>query len=733
MDQAVVNSRDQVTSLLQEAYAIRISDLNLSAKLGEEALAISRGLADNELIGKSLNQLSLFYMIMGQHALSAAMAEEAIDHFKELNDEKGIADAKYNLAGIYYKTDNFHLGLIYLIDCLTIYKKFDDYHNQARVHKSLGTIYEFLGDRKNAVKSYEASIETAKKAGDPSLKSNAYNPLSGIYLKEGKIAEALEIIEKSITIKKEAGDTRGLAFALYGRAKVYTKTKQYTQAESDFIEALKIHESVGERLGTGMAYRKLAELYMAMGELQRAKSTLLKALDIANEYNIAMIRFKSNYHLYEICKTENDTINALNYLEQYLKQKEAVINTQTLQVIENYELITKMESLEKEAQLQQEKAEIIEKKNLAEQASKIKQDFLSTMSHEIRTPLNAVITISSLLQDKADPEEQELLNSLRFAGNNLLMLVNDILDFTRLDFDKTTLELHPADIRHLLENLIKTYESLAKEKGLKLFLRIDSEIAGSYKLDDTKISQIIGNILGNAIKYTERGKIEIDVEKIGETETSDQLHFSIKDTGAGIAEDFIPQIFDSFSQPKSHTTRKQGGSGLGLAIVKKLADLHNTTVYVKSTVGQGSEFYFVLELKRSDTPIKTLAITPDKIKGKTVLLAEDNVINAMVAIKLLSNWGVTTVHAKNGIETVEKAKLKNFDFILMDIHMPEMNGFDAAKNIRLNENLNKNTPIFALTADITAEQQEEYVSYFNTFLRKPIDIDKLFEALSKVE
>ncbi len=719
----------QITSLLDEAYICRINDLKRSTELASEALRLSREMNDKGLMGKCLSMLSLFTMIMGEHKASMSMSQEAMGYFEELKDEKGIADAKYSIAGIYYKTDNYHLGLVYLIDCLTTYRKFNDYHNQARVQKSLGTIYEYFGDQKNAVKSYESAIDAARLAEDLNLESNAYNPLSGIYLNLGEIDKAGEIIEKSIAIKKQTGDTRGLAFALYGRGKVFVKTGKFKEAENDFIEALRIHQNMKERLGSGMVYYKLAALYVIMELIDKAKETLQTALEFSEEHNIVMVKFNSYYLLYEIYKKENNPEKALESLEKYLSVKEAVINTQTLKIIENYELLNKMESIEKEAQAQLEKAEIIEKKNRAEQAAQVKQEFLSTMSHEIRTPLNAVLTIASLLSEKSNKEDKQLLDSLKFAGNNLLLIINDILDFTKLDSGKVQLELRTGNIKLLLENIKNTYASLAREKGLTLSLNIDSEIHKFYELDETKISQILGNLITNAIKFTDEGGVALRVEMVNHAGDSDTIKFSVKDTGIGISKDDSNEIFASFFQPKSITTKKHGGSGLGLAIVKKLVALHGSSVHVNSKVGAGSEFYFELSLKKSIAPDHIIIKPSNFLKGKTVLLAEDNIVNAMVAVKLLSNWEVTTVHAKNGLEAIEKSKLKPYDFILMDIHMPEMDGFEATKQIRKGLTPNKNTPIFALTADITAEHQKEYNTYFNGFLHKPIEIDKLYAAL----
>ncbi len=718
-----------INELLAIAYSARINNLRHSVELAEKALSLSREIHDEHLEGRSLNQLSLYFMIMGEYEKSTGTSKEAIRIFENLNDEKGIADAKYNIAGIYYKTDNYHLGLAYLIDCLDIYKRYDDFHNVSRTEKSIGTIYEFFGDHNNAVKSYLDAIESGKKTRDPNLESNVYNNLSGLYLKQNKIPDAADLIERSIDIKRITGDTRGLAFAIYGRGKLYTRIGRFKDAEKDFKEAIEIHKEMGEKLGLGMAYHKLGVLYLEMGRLDEAKTIANEAIAFSNKHNIVIIKFKCDYLLYRICKLENNPAGALEYLERYFKEKEAVINTQTLKVIENYELITRMKTFEKEAELQKEKAEIIEKKNRAEELARMRQEFLSTMSHDIRTPLNAVITIISLLEEKNDPEQKQLIDSLKFASGNLLGIINDILDFTKLDSDKAKLELRSTLFKPLLKNICGTYDSLAKQKGLKLTLKMGAGIAESYDLDETRVTQILGNLLNNAIKFTDKGRIDVEVNKLSSDQQSDRLLFKVIDTGEGIPEEYFDEIFNSFSQTRPITTRKHGGAGLGLAIVKKLVALHGGEVKVGSKLGNGSAFSFELQLTKSVMSAKASVDFSGALENKIALVAEDNDINAYVIRKLLTRLGVVSELAINGVEAVEMAGKKSFDFILMDIHMPEMDGFDAAAHIRNNDNPNTKTPIFALSADITASSQEKYVHYFNAFLWKPLQIEKLHEAL----
>jgi signal transduction histidine kinase/CheY-like chemotaxis protein len=725
----IKKSVHQIESSLDTAYKSRISDLSQSISVTEQALSDSRQLGDKRLIAKSLSNLSLFYMISGEHHKSMVKSEEAISLFTELEDEKGIADVKYNIAGIHYKTDNFHSGLTYLIDCLPVYRKYNDHFNLARTEKSLGTIYEYIGDENSAITAYENSIAAATAAGDENLKSNVYNPLSGIYLKRGETQRALDIIQKSIAIKTKTGDIRGLAFALYGRGKVYTRLERYTEAENDFTEALKIHLENGEKLGTAMTYRKMGMLYDAMNDTEKAKNTFKEALNYSNKYNIAIIKIKSAYHLYRLYKKENDVAQSLAYLEEYVQQREKVINTQTLKVMESYELKSNMELMEQQARMEKERAEILEKKNIAEQSSKVRQEFLSTMSHEIRTPLNAVTTIVSLLKDRTDPEEQQLINSLRFSSANLLQIINDILDFTKLESGNSKLELRPFSLKKLVQNIGDTYRPMASEKGLQINMHIDDTLADGYEMDETKLMQILGNLVSNAVKYTEKGTVDITVSKKDSEGEFHTVRYCVKDTGVGITEQNLKRIFDEFFQPENITTRKEKGTGLGLAIVKKLVELHGSAITAESEPGVGSVFCFNLKLKPAKLMAQSAERKRDGLHDKLILLAEDNVVNAMVATKLLANWGATTEHVITGLDAVEKTMSKTYDIILMDLHMPGMNGYDATRNIRKEGNPNLHTRIYALTADITADQEDEYVGLFNGFLRKPIEIDTMYNTL----
>lgn len=707
-------------------------DLEIALDFVKQASDISTKIDDIGLIAKSRHQLAEIYSKLGDTDKSIHLIKEAINLYQIINDEGLIAKGKFKLADIYFKSENYHLSLIYLLDSLNIYNKLDDNYNKSCVQTSLGRIYEYFGDEGNAIMAYEKSVTAAKKIGNQNLESDAYNPLSGIYLNQNNVEKAEELIDLSLKMKKASRDIRGLAFAFYGKAKICVKKKQIHRAADLYNQSIMLNREKGEIMGLGMCYYKLGVMYFEAGESSRAIEALKGALNFANTYKLTVIKTKCYNFLYRIYKSDNDLKNALHYIEEYTEGRDNLIGIQTQKVIDSYDAITTMERLEQEAENEREKAVILKKKDLAEQATKMKQDFLSTMSHEIRTPLNAVTTITSLLQENQDQDQTSLLSSLNFSANNLLRIINDILDFNKLDVDKLKLQPSIGEFKSLIENIHTAYNSMAVEKGIDLNLDLDAKLSDHYKVDETRITQILGNLLSNAIKFTEKGSVNIKIHLEKVKGKNDLIHFAIRDTGIGISREFLPEVFDSFSQPQLHKTKKYGGSGLGLAIVKKLIELHQSNIFVDSEEKGGTVFYFSLELERAAAVPQKANIQKEKLKDKTILLAEDNSINAMVSMKLLSNWGLKVEHAKDGGEAVQMASQRIYDCILMDIHMPIMDGFEAANTIRLSNGANSKSPIYALTADVIAGQENEGAKIFDGFLLKPIEQEKLYSALSSL-
>jgi len=373
----------------------------------------------------------------------------------------------------------------------------------------------------------------------------------------------------------------------------------------------------------------------------------------------------------------------------------------------------------------------------AEYALNAKSEFLSTMSHEIRTPLNAVIGMTYLLQQNEPREDQKVnLNALSFSANNLLFIVNDILDYNKIEAGKVRFESVEMNLIVITKNIIAGLKSYATEKGIQLKLFTDESLNKTIIGDPTRISQVINNLVHNAIKFTSNGYVKLELSV--ESETNDQItvKVSIKDTGIGIEPEKQKLIFEQFTQADSSISRNFGGTGLGLAISKKLLKLQNTNLHLISEVGKGSEFYFIQtfaiatnqknEISFSKT-INLPQINAKPLKGISILLVEDNEMNILVAETFLDGWGVKVDIARNGQEAVEKVDETKYHLILMDISMPVMDGYTATKIIRAK---GIKTPVIALTASLASEVESQTSACgFNDIIVKPFIPEELYKKV----
>ncbi len=387
---------------------------------------------------------------------------------------------------------------------------------------------------------------------------------------------------------------------------------------------------------------------------------------------------------------------------------------------------------------------LIEAKEKESMANKAKDEFLTTMSHEIRTPLNAVIGISHLLLlENPKPEQLENLSTLKHSSEHLLCLVNDILDFNKIASGQLELEERDFSLNQVLNGLGSIFHNSAKEKDIRLLIKKDTSIPKTFIGDSTRLSQILTNLVSNAIKFTEEGKVKVDIEVLEVKEDFYFLEFVISDTGIGIPEDKKDKIFLSFAQANSDTTRKYGGTGLGLAICKRLLEIMDSDLELESEVGKGSTFSFKLKLQKSSMTDHQEDIysfdaksfhEQDNLKGTRILVAEDNKVNIMVIEKFLSKWQVDFEIAENGLIALNKALENTYDMILMDLQMPVMNGFEASKAIRDSNNpLNKVMPIYALSASTGMDIKNQLGEYgIDGLICKPFNPTELFKTLTSI-
>jgi PAS domain S-box-containing protein len=381
--------------------------------------------------------------------------------------------------------------------------------------------------------------------------------------------------------------------------------------------------------------------------------------------------------------------------------------------------------------------ELISAKEEALQLSRAKDMFMGVMSHEIRTPLNAVIGMSHLLlNDNPLESQKENLGILKFSAENLMTLINDVLDFTKIETGNVELEIAQLDIRDMIQSIIGSMKYKANEKNIYLTKSIDEAIPAIVMGDRARLVQILLNLVSNSVKFTSQGGVNIDLKVIEQTKDTVRIRFGVSDTGIGIAENKLNTIFESFKQAEADTTRHYGGTGLGLAISKRLIELHDSRINVDSVLGHGSTFWFTITFNKLIDHTVNYNNKVETGLNINVLVVDDNQINRLLINKVLKKWGATADFAENGQEAIDKLELhKNFDVVLMDIHMPLMGGLEATGVIRSkSEPYFQKLPIIALTASMLSNQMGQIESAgMNDYILKPFDPTTLFEKLSRYQ
>lgn len=696
------------------------------------------------------------------------MTEEIISKSKELHYKAGLGNGKNHKGACYWIMGEYEEGLIELTEAYNIAIEIEDQIIEAKVLNNFGRIYRGLGDLANAIKNFEAALELNERNGNEFLQTinltnisilyydlgdydtaleyalkclpifekykntvrlmDIYNTLGDIYFKKENYEEAL----KYFKINRQLSDpeTANRALADSGIGKVLFKQRHFEEAKEYLLTSMKEAEYVENIETEIIANFYYGKLNKEQGNYSLALQNIEKAYDLAQDTLRKHDLMNIHESLSEIYDIIGNIPKAFNHLKSFEKLKEEIFQQATLNKLRNLQIKSQVEVAKKE-------------KELALQTAYLKQQFMANMSHEIRTPMNAILGLTRLLIEKnPKPDQIKYLNAIKQSSDNLLIIINDILDFSKIEAGKITIEHHPFSLRSIVENIKEMMDIKAQEKTLDFTTNIEDKVPDQLIGDSTRLTQILVNLIGNAIKFTEKGSVLINISTLEQHEDQVSLKFDVIDTGIGISKEYVNRIFESFTQAGTDTARKFGGTGLGLTISKQLVDLMDGKIYVESEQNVGTRFTVELQFSfthQAINPIKESVITTEELRKLNhchILLVEDNEFNQMVAEDTLKEAlpNIEIDIAENGKEAVEMVLQNNYDIIIMDIQMPVMNGVDATKAIRLlDDEQKKNISIIAMTANVLQEDVKNYLEVgMNAYISKPFKIQELITKISRL-
>jgi signal transduction histidine kinase/ActR/RegA family two-component response regulator len=691
------------------------------------------------------------------------------------------------------RSQDFDVAIVNLTKANKLISKTKNDQLKAEIQLETAELHYFLQNYEKAATDLSKAISLLNNLKKKEKLGHAYN-LNGLILTQlGQVEEAEAYLKDADALLTRDNDEAGQANVILSLGLLELKKQNYKASVNYFDAGIPIFNSYNLHYQEALSYIKKADGLLNLETSTNSSNNFLTQADIALEKGMEIADARSFSRLQAegyrvasyIALRQNNYELAQQYIDRYETQKDSLQQVYLKAISKgvdadsnifdlNEQIATQKDELDKQKKsinfgkmttglsialivilslltlslyknnnlrakanelLQDKNNELQLAKEKAEKASLAKAQFLSTITHELRTPLYAVTGLTHLLlEENPMSHQKEHLNSLKFSGEYLLSLINNILDLNKLEANKVEIEKTTFSLKKRINDVLVALKKSADDRKNNLHFEFDESIPSSLVGDPLKLSQILINLIGNSVKFTQNGDVSVRVKKLEETNSKVKLHFEIEDNGVGISKKKQKSIFETFSQASLQINRKFGGTGLGLSIVKNLLELMGSKIHLESQLGKGSKFWFninfdVSEEIQEDKNPKNVIYDVDYValENRKILVVEDNKINQMITRKILEKNKMKCMVADNGMEAIKLVEDNDFDVILMDIHMPGISGIEATQKIR---EFNKQIPIIALTAVTIDENLDDfYRAGFNEIIPKPFKTEEFFEKI----